>query len=92
MAPGWSEGILRNNGRLTAALELEAMGGADLLNALEPALRHRNISFPGHDHADLYDIALAPGAVLDCLKRWGVTLRTQTPDHRNLHVGGQNLH
>ena len=41
-------------------------------------LLDRNISFPGHDHADLYDIALAPGAVLDCLKRWGVTLRTQT--------------
>ena len=78
LGTGLAGGILRNNGRLTAALELEAMGGADLFAALEPTLRHRNISFPGHDHADLYDIALAPGAVLDCLKRWGVTLRTQT--------------
>lgn len=78
LGTGLAGGILRNNGRLTASLELAALGGGDLLKALEPALRHRNISFPGHDHADLYDIALAPGAVLACLKRCGVTLRTQT--------------
>ena len=77
LGTGLAGGILRNNGRLMASLELEALGGGDLLEALNPVLRHRSISFPGHDHADLYDIARAPGAVLACLRDCGVTLRTQ---------------
>lgn len=77
LGTGLAGGILRNNGRLTTTLELEAMGGGSLFSALDPVLRHRNISFPGHEHADLYDIARAPGAVLALLKSRGVMLCTQ---------------
>ena len=44
-------GIMRNNGRYTAAEELIALGGGDLINITDANSRHKNIDFPSHKHA-----------------------------------------
>ncbi|AJE09581.1 FAD dependent oxidoreductase family protein [Clostridium botulinum CDC_1436] len=44
-------GIMRNNGRFTAAEELIALGAGDLINITDENSRHKNIDFPGHKHA-----------------------------------------
>lgn len=49
-------GIMRNNGRFTASEELIAMGAGDLINITDSISRHKNIDFPGHEHAWLYDV------------------------------------
>jgi hypothetical protein len=49
-------GIMRNNGRFTATEELIALGGGDLFNITDNNSRHKNINFPGHEHAWLYDV------------------------------------
>lgn len=49
-------GIMRNNGRYTAAEELLALGAGDLINITDRNTRHKDIDFPGHKHAWLYDV------------------------------------
>ena len=49
-------GIMRNNGRYTASEELIALGGGDLINITDSNTRHKDIDFPGHEHAWLYDV------------------------------------
>ncbi|AAK79825.1 flavin-dependent dehydrogenase [Clostridium acetobutylicum] len=44
-------GLMRNNGRYTAAEELIALGAGDLINITDANTRHKNIDFPGHKHA-----------------------------------------
>ncbi len=72
LGTGLVGGILRNNGRFTAAEECIALGGGELFLLAETCLRHKNINFPGHEHADLYDVARMPVAVTRCLKEDGV--------------------
>ncbi|WP_294360223.1 FAD-dependent oxidoreductase, partial [uncultured Clostridium sp.] len=49
-------GIMRNNGRFTAAEELKALGAGELIDICDSLSRHKNIDFPGHKHAWLYDV------------------------------------
>ena len=58
LGAGLVGGIMRNNGRFTAAEEAIAMGSGDLFQLLDNISRHRNVSFPGHSHASLYDVFL----------------------------------
>ena len=58
LGAGQVGGIMRNNGRFTAAEEMIAMGGGDLFKLCDDTSRHTNIEFPGHKHANLYDVAL----------------------------------
>ncbi|MBE6067948.1 MAG: FAD-dependent oxidoreductase [Clostridium lundense] len=44
-------GIMRNNGRYTAAEELINLGAGDLINITDRNATHKNITFPGHGHA-----------------------------------------
>lgn len=67
LGTGLVGGIMRNNGRFTATEEMIAMGGGDLFDVIEQNLRHKNINFPGHEHADLYDIGKIPHAVFNYL-------------------------
>ena len=67
-------GIFRNNGRYTAAEEIIAMGGGEVFKVLDEYARHKNISFPGHEHASLFDVAKVPVAIERLLERFGVTL------------------
>ncbi|MFO8059310.1 MAG: FAD-dependent oxidoreductase [Bacillota bacterium] len=76
LGAGLVGGIMRNNGRYSAAEEALRLGGGGELFALtDQAARHRNIRFPGHEHANLYDITLIEPLVLDHLKDAGVNVR-----------------
>ena len=57
LGTGLVGGIMRNNGRYTAAEELIAMGGGDLFELADRNTLHREIEFPGHHHANLYSVA-----------------------------------
>ncbi len=72
LGTGLVGGIMRNNGRFTATEEMIAMGGGDLFQLCDKTARHRNIDFPGHKHASLYDIADTHGEVLNHLNNLGI--------------------
>lgn len=74
LGTGLVGGIMRNNGRFTATEEMIAMGGGDLFELCDRTARHRDIEFPGHKHASLYDIADTHGAVLHYLERLGIEI------------------
>lgn len=71
-------GIMRNNGRYTASEELIALGAGDLINLTDKYSRHRNIDFPGHKHASLYDVNLIEGAVKEYIEDMGIEVFTET--------------
>jgi len=74
LGAGLVGGIMRNNGRFVATEELIAMGGGDLFRIADKNSRHRGITFPGHQHASLYDVHRIEPAVLDHLTRAGVNI------------------
>ena len=74
LGTGLVGGIMRNNGRYTAAEEMIALGGGALFELVDGCCRHVNIDFPGHAHASLYDIAKTPAAVERYLAEQGVTI------------------
>src|SRR3970282_2485264 len=56
LGTGQVGGIMRNNGRYTAAEQMIAMGGGDLFHLTDGNTPHANITFPSHAHASLYDV------------------------------------
>lgn len=72
LGTGLVGGIMRNNGRYTATEEIIAMGGGDLFEICDNTARHKNIEFPGHKHANLYDIAKTHGEVFKHLINLGI--------------------
>jgi 2-polyprenyl-6-methoxyphenol hydroxylase and related FAD-dependent oxidoreductases len=78
LGTGLVGGIMRNNGRYTATEELIAMGGGEIFKIVDDNSRHKNIDFPGHEHANLYDIGKTPGAILNYLKEMGINIVFQS--------------
>ena len=85
-------GIMRNNGRYTAAEELISLGGGDLIKLTDKCARHKDIDFPGHKHATLYDVNKIEGVVRDYLKEKGINLhmekRVMDVDFENNKISG----
>lgn len=77
LASGLVGGIMRNNGRYTAAEELKLMGAGELIAITDDAARHRDINFPGHRHASLYDVEKVELPVERLLLQYGVRLLKQ---------------
>ena len=77
LGTGLVGGIMRNNGRFTATEEMIAMGGNEIFETIDANCRHRNINFPGHEHASLYDIALIEPAIRNLLESKGIEVRLQ---------------
>jgi glucose inhibited division protein A len=76
LGTGLVGGIMRNNGRFTAAEEMIAMGAGELFDACDRAAAHRNVDFPGgHRHATLYDVTRIEPEVRAVLRSAGVTVR-----------------
>lgn len=69
-------GIMRNNGRYTASEELIDLGGGDLINITDNNSLHKNIKFPGHEHAWLYDVNNIEAVVKRHLIKLGVNVHT----------------
>lgn len=67
-------GIMRNNGRWTAAEELIELGAGDLIEITDRTSRHKNIEFPGHKHASLYDVNIIEGEVHKYLEDMGINI------------------
>ncbi|MCB2288435.1 FAD-dependent oxidoreductase [Clostridium sp. CS001] len=71
-------GIMRNNGRYTATEELIALGAGELIHLTDKNSRHKNIDFPGHKHAWLYDVNKIEPAILKCLEDMGIEVNLVT--------------
>lgn len=78
LGTGLVGGIFRNNGRFTAAEEAIAMGGGDLFTAMDANARHKNIEFPGHQHASLYHVALMEPLVKRILQNYQVKIHLKS--------------
>ena len=74
LGTGLVGGIMRNNGRYTAAEEMIALGAGHLFQACDATARHRNLDFPGHKHASLYDVAMIEPAARRCLLEHGIEI------------------
>lgn len=79
LGTGLVGGIFRNNGRFTAAEELISLGAGELIKAMDQTARHRNIEFPGHRHASLYDVVKIEPAVRKLLLDKGIDLNFKNP-------------
>ncbi|MBR3785181.1 MAG: FAD-dependent oxidoreductase [Firmicutes bacterium] len=71
-------GIMRNNGRFTAAEECIAMGAGELFAITDACSTHRNKDFPGHGHASFYDPEKVEPAVRGLLADMGVETKLTT--------------
>jgi len=78
LGTGLVGGIMRNNGRFTAAEEMLAMGGGDLFELTDANSLHRDIEFPGHPHASLYNVATMEPIVRARLESKGIEIRPAT--------------
>jgi hypothetical protein len=76
LGTGLVGGIMRNNGRLTATEELKAMGGGDIFKVVESNFLHKDIVFPGHNHACLYDVSTMEPKIKRFLQAFGINVET----------------
>ncbi|MEG0371559.1 MAG: FAD-dependent oxidoreductase [Clostridium sp.] len=67
-------GIIRNNGRYTAAEEMIRLGAGELFQLMDECAKHKNIDFPGHKHATLYDVCKIEPAVRKYLLEIGINI------------------
>jgi hypothetical protein len=77
LGTGLVGGIMRNNGRYTAAEEMIAMGGGELFELTDLNALHREIEFPGHRHSNLYSVARMEPMVRNFLLSKGVSIHCQ---------------
>ncbi|MFO1219420.1 MAG: FAD-dependent oxidoreductase [Burkholderiaceae bacterium] len=77
LGTGLVGGIMRNNGRYTAAEEMIALGGGALFEACDDNAKHKNLEFPGHKHATIYDVGRIERAVKDRVLGAGVEVWLQ---------------
>lgn len=68
-------GIMRNNGRYTAAEENIALGAGELFGITDSCATHVNIDFPGHSHASLYNVIKVEPQVRRLLREKGIDIR-----------------
>ena len=78
LGAGNAGGIFRNNGRFTAAEEMKALGAGELFEVMDKCALHTGISFPGHEHASLYDVSKVEPCVRDLLSEAGIDLQTES--------------
>jgi succinate dehydrogenase/fumarate reductase flavoprotein subunit len=78
LGTGLVGGIMRNNGRFTATEEMIAMSGGDLFQLTDQNSLHRNVDFPGHHHASLYNVATMEPFVRKFLLEKGVEIHHTT--------------
>lgn len=71
-------GIMRNNGRYTAAEENIYLGAPELFEITDNTSRHKNIEFPGHKHASLYDVTKVESKVRKLLAEKGIEIMLES--------------
>jgi threonine dehydrogenase-like Zn-dependent dehydrogenase len=78
LGTGLVGGIMRNNGRHTAAEEMLAMSGGELFQLTDLNTLHRAIEFPGHRHACLYNVATMEPVVKRFILGQGIHVQAST--------------
>lgn len=71
-------GIMRNNGRFTATEENIAMGAGELFQITDGCATHRDVDFPGHQHATFYNVQKVEPQVRRLLQEMGIDIRFMT--------------
>ncbi|MEF9921616.1 MAG: FAD-dependent oxidoreductase [Anaerovoracaceae bacterium] len=71
-------GIMRNNGRFTATEENIAMGAGELFDITDKCATHKDVEFPGHNHASFYDVLKVEPEVGRLLKEKQIHCRFQS--------------
>ena len=71
-------GIMRNNGRYTAAEENIALGADELFRITDRCSRHVNVNFPGHNHASFYDVMKVEPEVRRLLREMNIDIHLIT--------------
>lgn len=71
-------GIMRNNGRYTAAEEIINLGAGELIEITDKSSRHVNVNFPGHNHASLYDVTKVEPAIRGMLLSKGIDIKFES--------------
>lgn len=70
-------GIMRNNGRFTATEENICLGANELFEITDNLSKHKNIDFPGHKHASLYDVTKVEPEVRKLLLKLNIDIRLE---------------
>ena len=70
-------GIMRNNGRFTACEENIFLGAYELFNITDKLSIHKNMDFPGHKHAYLYDVTKIEAEVKSFLLSIDINIHLQ---------------
>jgi hypothetical protein len=83
-------GLTRNNGRYTAAQESILLGGRELFEITDHFSRHKNIVFPGHKHASIYDVNLIESAVRRKLQEMEINILFYTTA-KNVEIENQKI-
>jgi hypothetical protein len=78
LGTGLVGGIMRNNGRFTAAEEMIAMSGGEIFQLIDQNCLHRNIEFPGHPHSSLYNVATMEPIIKRYLLQKGIEIHLST--------------
>ena len=78
LGTGLVGGIMRNNGRFTAAEEMTDMAAGELFELADLNALHRDIHFPGHHHASLYNVATMEPMVRKLLLKRGIRIYLMT--------------
>lgn len=78
LGTGLVGGIMRNNGRHTATEEMIAMGGGEIFAEIDDNSLHRGIEFPGHHHANLYNVATMEPRIKRLLLNRGIEIHLET--------------
>jgi len=78
LGTGLVGGIMRNNGRFTAAEEMIAMSGGELFHIIDQNVLHQDIDFPGHSHASLYNVTTMEPLVRRLLLEKGIAVHFST--------------
>jgi hypothetical protein len=88
LGTGLVGGIMRNNGRFTAAEEMLAMSGGELFQLTDQNSLHRGIEFPGHPHTSLYNVATMEPILKRFLRERGIDIHLSTRvDDLEMEVG-----
>jgi Glucose inhibited division protein A len=77
LGTGLAGGIMKNNGRWTVTEEIIEMGGGEIFQVLEKVYLHRDLQFPGHSRASIYDVTKIELQMRKALQQAGVTILTK---------------
>lgn len=68
-------GIMRNNGRYTATEEAIALGARELFELTDKYSTHKDMDFPGHKHATIYNVTEIEKPVREKIISMGIDVR-----------------